>query len=111
MGDSPTVAHNPDDYVIPKHGHGKLRPFKPGNRANPGGRPKHDIAAEIARAVFEGDEQAIRKAMKAQLKRGNSKAYAILAERGYGKLPQAVNVGGADGGPLVIEVRRIGSKS
>jgi hypothetical protein len=31
-----------------------------------------------------------------------------LAERTEGKVPQAVNLGGADGGALVIEVRDIG---
>jgi hypothetical protein len=32
---------------------GNLKPWKPGQSGNPGGRPKRDLAAEIARAIFE----------------------------------------------------------
>jgi hypothetical protein len=36
-----------------------LKPWKPGQSGNPGGRPKRDLAAEIARSIFERDPEAI----------------------------------------------------
>jgi hypothetical protein len=36
-----------------------LKPWKPGQSGNPGGRPKRDLTAEIARAIFGRDPEAI----------------------------------------------------
>ena len=41
-----------------------LKPWKPGQSGNPGGRPKQDDAAIIARAVFENNPEAIYKAIE-----------------------------------------------
>ena len=72
----------------------KIRPFafKPGQSGNPGGRPKIDVAAEIARRAFEKDPEAIAKAMHAKLRRGDAKVFTTCGERGYGKLPTPVSV-------------------
>jgi len=70
----------------------KASMFKPGQSGNPSGRPKRDLAAEIARAVFEGDAEGIRKSMQAALRKGNPKAYAVLADRGFGRLPQPITL-------------------
>ena len=77
--------------------------FSPGESGNPGGRPKRDIAAEIAAAAFEMDREGILKAVRAGLKskKLNPRLYQVLAERGFGKLPQPVT--GADGGPVKME--------
>ncbi len=39
----------------------KIKPyqFKPGHYGNPGGSPKHDLYADIARAIFEGNAELI----------------------------------------------------
>ncbi len=71
-----------------------LKPFKPGQSGNPGGRPKRDLAAEIAQAIFEGNAEAIAKAMLKSLKRGNPKTFSAMAERAYGKVAQHVEIGG-----------------
>jgi len=68
--------------------------FKPGQSGNPGGRPKRDFAAEIAQAIFEQNADAVYKAMLKALKKGNPKAFGVLAERGYGKTPQHIELGG-----------------
>jgi len=74
-----------------------LRPWKPGQSGNPGGRPKHDVASEIARAVFEGNEQAIYRAMCKVLLKGNPKVFQALADRAYGKITKHVEMSGLAG--------------
>ena len=69
-----------------------LKPWKPGHSGNPGGRPKKDISAQIAQAVFEKNAEAIEKAMLKALKRGNPKVFTVLADRGFGKLSQKAEV-------------------
>ena len=83
---------------------GKTTQFKPGASGNPGGRPRRDAAAEIAKAIFERNEEEIYKAMLKALKKGNPKAFTALAERGYGKVPQHVSVDGGGGGPLAFDI-------
>lgn len=73
-----------------------LKPWKPGQSGNPGGRPKHDVASEIARAVFEGNEEAIYRAMLKALKKGNPRVFKVLAERGFGKLTQRAEIRGIE---------------
>lgn len=84
-----------------------LKPWKPGQSGNPGGRPKRDVASEIARAVFEGNEEAIYRAMLKALKKGNPKVFVALAERGFGKLTQRVEVPGTENLPeMMAEARK-----
>jgi hypothetical protein len=49
--------------------------WQPGHSGNPSGRPKHDLGAEIARAVFENNADALYKAFSKALLRGNAYAY------------------------------------
>ncbi len=53
----PGLENLPDLIAEARKRHGGNRPvehrFKPGQNGNPGGRPQRDIAAEIARAIFE----------------------------------------------------------
>jgi hypothetical protein len=62
--------------------------WKPGQCPNPGGRPKHDLAAEIARAVFERNAEALYKAYTKAALKGNAYAFKELADRGFGKLKE-----------------------
>ncbi len=81
-----------------------LKPWKPGQSGNPGGRPKRDLAAEIARAIFEQDSEAITRAFAAELKKGNAKVFAALADRAYGKPRQQIEFAGEDGGPIQTSI-------
>lgn len=74
-----------------------LKPWKPGQSGNPGGRPKHDVASEIARAVFEGNEEAIYRALCKALLKGNPRLFVALAERAYGKLREPIELNGTEG--------------
>lgn len=80
----------------------KIAPFqwKKGQSGNPGGRFKNDLAAEVAQAIFEGNPEAIYKAMLKALKKGNPKVYTALADRAFGKLTEKVE----NTGPLKVEV-------
>jgi hypothetical protein len=62
--------------------------WQPGKSANPGGRPKRDLAAEIARAVFEQNAEALYKAYTKAALKGNAYAFKELADRAYGKLKE-----------------------
>ena len=63
-----------------------LRPWPKGVSGNPGGRPKQDVAAEIAKAVFSENKEQIYKAMGKALLKGNAYTFKELAERAFGKL-------------------------
>ena len=79
---------------------GNLKPWKQGQSGNPGGRPKRDLAAEIARAIFEQDSEVITRAFAAELKKGNAKVFTALADRAYGKPRQQIELAAEDGGPI-----------
>jgi hypothetical protein len=58
------------------------------------------MAAEIARAIFERDAEAIERVFAAALKKGDAKVFTALADRAYGKPRQKIEQTGEDGGPL-----------
>lgn len=69
-----------------------LRPWPKGVSGNPGGRPKRDLSAEIAQAVFENNPDAIYRAMLRALKKGNPRAFDVLAVRAYGKVKEQIEL-------------------
>ena len=54
----------------------------------PCGVPKHDVAAELARAIIEGNQELIYNAFVRALSKGNAYCFQVLADRGYGKLKE-----------------------
>lgn len=67
--------------------------IKPGEVKNPGGRPKRDYAAELARRIIQGNGnpeiiEEYCEGFARQLKKGNGYTFKELAERGYGKQPE-----------------------
>jgi hypothetical protein len=66
--------------------------WKPGYCPNPGGKPKHDVAKEIAKAIFENNQELVYKAFVKALAKGNAYCYQTLADRAYGKLKERVEV-------------------
>lgn len=66
--------------------------WKPGQSGNPGGRPKNDLAAEIARAVFEQNAEAVFRAFSKALLRGNAYCFKELSDRAYGRLKETRQV-------------------
>lgn len=68
--------------------------FKPGQSGNPSGRPKSDISAIIARAVFENNADMLYKAYAKALSKGSGFTFQVLSDRAYGKLKESVEVSG-----------------
>ena len=60
-----------------------------GKSANPGGLPRHDLAATIARACFENNSDALYKAFSRALLKGNAYAFKELSDRAYGKMKES----------------------
>ena len=71
-----------------------LKPYVPGVSGNPGGKPGYDVAAALARAVIEGSQSDAYEGLAAQLAKGNAYTFKELAERGYGKLKEKIEVSG-----------------
>jgi len=67
-------------------------PWPKGVSGNPGGRPKRDLAAEVAEAVFAENPKKIYDGMLKALSEGNSKAFTALADRAFGKLKEQVEM-------------------
>jgi len=83
-----------------------LKPSKPGQSGNPGGRPNKDIEAEIARRVFEENADAIYQAMRKALLKGDPEVFAVLADRAFGKLSQKVEIPGIENLPEALAEAR-----
>ena len=79
-----------------------LKPFKPGQSGNPGGRPKKDLASIIASEVFAENPEVIKAGLAKKLQHGDPAAFKALADRAFGRLPQPVEHSGNDGGPIQI---------
>lgn len=91
------VSHGKDSATKkPRHPNSlkNLIPYVKGQSGNPSGRVKNDIAAEIARAIFENDAEAIYRAFAKGLRSGNAYAFSVLADRGFGKLKEKVEHSG-----------------
>ena len=102
----PPVAHykrgqHPNSHVASgeRNGKGKvaasqaqrlrLMGWKKGQSGNPrGGQVWHDTSRQIARAIFENNEEAIYKAYGKAVLKGNAYAFQVLADRAYGKLKE-----------------------
>jgi hypothetical protein len=64
----------------------------PGVSGNPGGKPRYDVGAQIARAVLEGNREAAYIALSKALLKGNAYVFKELCERGFGKLKETHEV-------------------
>ena len=86
-----TRSENGRKYGVPN-----LKPWKPGESGNPGGRPKNDLAREIAQAIFQNDAEAIYAAFAKALRSGNAYSFDVLANRAFGKLKETIAHEGLD---------------
>lgn len=95
---SPSEA--PQKKERPAYQRGLVAPWKPGQSGNPSGRPKNDLARQIAQAIFENNGEAAYNALSAALLKGNAYVFKELAERAYGKLKETHQQVGPDDGPI-----------
>jgi hypothetical protein len=70
-----------------------LKPWPRGVSGNPAGKngwsERNDLAAEIARAIFEQDGEAIFEAFRKVLQ-GSPYAYQVWSDRAYGKMKETI---------------------
>lgn len=74
----------------------RIAPWNPETAPKHGGRPKSDMAATIARAIFENNSQMIYDAMSKELSKGSAYAFEKLAERDFGKLKEQLQLSGTE---------------
>ncbi len=87
--------------------------FVKGNACNKTGKhpefkQKLDFAIAFKAAVSNDDIKAIAKKLIKDAKAGNVKAAKEVLDRCCGKPPQALEIGGADGGPLTVQIMQFG---
>jgi hypothetical protein len=84
-----------------------LRPWKPGQSGNPGGRPrKRLIDRELEELLSDSDSSlanAIARALLVRARKGDLKAIQLVVERTEGRPRQAVEVSGPDGNRIALE--------
>jgi hypothetical protein len=73
-----------------------LKMWKPGESGNPNGRPKNDLAKEIAQAIFENDGAQIYQSFGKALRAGNAYVFDVLANRAFGKMKETIEVTGME---------------
>src|SRR5579863_3401300 len=74
-----------------------VAPYPKGVSGNPGGKPRVDVSAIIARAILEGNQEEIYKALTKAVCRGNAYVFKELADRAYGKVTTPVTVETGEG--------------
>ena len=86
---------------------GNLKPWKPGQSGNPGGRPRKRLMDEALEDLLaRNDSEAARDVAAALLKqarRGDIRAIQLIAERTQGKPMRAIEISGPEGGALEID--------
>jgi hypothetical protein len=80
--------------------------FLPGNKSNPGGRPKSDlsITALIDKAVSADDWDFIFASLLKKARRGDLKAIEMLLDRRFGKAVQQTTLSDPNGDAVKINV-------
>jgi hypothetical protein len=88
-----------------RKGNANLKPFPKGVAGNPGGLPGTDVAARIARRIFEGNEAAIYEGMGRALLEGRAYDFSVLADRAYGKIKDKHELSSPDGEAIRLLVK------
>lgn len=80
--------------------------FKPGNNANPGGRPKVDpeVKKLLSSTCLWAVKEIIKLAKETEDEGVKFKSLQYLVDRDLGKAPQAINLADAEGEKLSIQV-------
>jgi hypothetical protein len=85
-------AQNSGETVANRGRVENLRPWPKGVSGNAAGRPKNDLARQIAQAVFEQNPEAIYKALVRKLLKGDAHLFKQLADRAYGKVTNTLEL-------------------
>ena len=83
------------------------KPWPKGMSGNPGGKPGYDVAAKIARQIFELNQKAIYEGMAQEVIDGKPYAFDVVATRGFGKLKEKIEHSGDE---LLLTALALGRK-
>ena len=73
-----------------------VAPWRAGESGNPSGKPGYDVAAFLSRQVIENNREQVYAGLAKSLIDGNAYAFSVLADRGYGKLKEKMELSGDD---------------
>lgn len=94
------------------HGSGKFAKGNTSGSLTQGKQPSHTKKIEFAEifkaAVSNQDIKDIAAAMVQEAKAGNVKAASMILDRCCGKPAQAMEITGAEGGPIVVQIIQFG---
>jgi len=82
---TPEKSSKKDKRGMHPNSRANLAPYPKGVSGNPGGKPHYDVAAEIARAILEGNREAAYEGLAKALIKGNAYVFKELSDRAYGK--------------------------
>ena len=88
--------------IVPRHGGGRIHPWKRGQSGNPGGRPRK-IANALDRALNRHNTKRIAYAVIGEAAAGNVRAFEAIRDTVEGKPAQVIT--GVDGGPILLSHR------
>ena len=92
-------------HASSRKGNANLKPFPKGVSGNPGGLPGTDVAARIARRIFEGNEAAIYEGMGKAPLEGRAYDLSVLADRAFGKIKDKNELSSLDGEAIRLMVK------
>ena len=95
-------------YRIPAHGHGRLRPFQPGQSGNPGG--KQGRYHEVVRMAREASPEVMQRLIDLALDRNEDARVSVLAaqevlSRAYGRIRAEVKI--SDDGAATLDASKL----
>jgi hypothetical protein len=83
----------------------KPKPWPKGKSGNPSGKPGFDVAAYIARKVFQLNAKEIYEGMAQALMEGGGYNFSVLADRAFGKIKDKTELSGPEGEPIRLLVK------
>ena len=107
MGIAPELV-NIQSSVLDRPQYRGLRPWKPGQSGNPGGRKKK-ITRALDRVLNKAETMAMAKAVVREAQKGNVKAFEAVRDTIEGRPSTTAELDGTAGNSMQVVIVRLGS--